>query len=227
MALLIVDPYNDFISEGGKLWPRLKETAEAVDCVKHMRQVVAAARAAGIRIFIAPHRRWREGDYADWQSLAPVQRGAAASKVFAEGTWGGDFHPDFQPAPGDIVASQHWASSGFANTDLDLLLKKHGISKVVVIGLRANTCIESTVRHAVELGYDVTLVRDAIASFGWDEMKAALEVNLPLYASALVSTEELVAGFRERVGLESRLATVREREHEVSTGSAVGAELEH
>jgi nicotinamidase-related amidase len=192
-ALLVVDPYNDFISEGGKLWPRLKEVAEAIDCVAHMRQVLDGARKAGIRIFFAPHRRWREGDYAGRQFLAPVQRGAAAAKVFAEGTWGGEFHPDFQPAPGDIVASEHWASSGFANTDLDLLLKEHGVSKVVVIGLRANTCIESTVRQAVELGYEVTLVRDAVASFNWDEMKAALEVNLPLYASAVVSTEDLLA----------------------------------
>jgi nicotinamidase-related amidase len=194
-ALLIVDPYNDFISEGGKLWPRLKAVAEAVDCVTHMREVVEAARRAGIRVFFAVHRRWREGDYAGWQSLAPVQRGAAAGKVFAAGTWGGEFHPDFQPEPGDIVASEHWASSGFANTDLDLLLKKHGLSKLIVIGLRANTCIESTVRHAVELGYEVTLVRDAIASFSWDEMRAAIEVNLPLYATAIVTTEELLTAF--------------------------------
>jgi nicotinamidase-related amidase len=192
-ALLVVDPYNDFISEGGKLWPRLKEVAQAVDCVTHMRQVLEAARKAGIRVFFAPHRRWREGDYAGWQSLAPVQRGAAAAKVFAEGTWGGEFHPDFQAAHGDIVASEHWASSGFANTDLDLLLKELGLSKVIVIGLRANTCIESTVRQAVELGYEVTLVRDAVASFSWDEMKAALDVNLPLYANAVVTTEELLA----------------------------------
>jgi hypothetical protein len=104
-------------------------------------------------------RRWREGDYAGWQSLAPVQRGAAAAKVVAEGTWGGEFHPDFQAAHGDIVASEHSASSGFANTDLDLLLEELGLSKVIVIGLRANTCMESTVRQAVELGYEGTLVR--------------------------------------------------------------------
>jgi ureidoacrylate peracid hydrolase len=35
-ALLLIDPYNDFISEGGKLWDRLKTVAEANDCVPHM-----------------------------------------------------------------------------------------------------------------------------------------------------------------------------------------------
>src|SRR5262249_17836895 len=35
-ALLVIDPYNDFISEGGKLWDRLKAVAEANNCVPHM-----------------------------------------------------------------------------------------------------------------------------------------------------------------------------------------------
>jgi len=35
-ALLVIDPYNDFISEGGKLWDRIKRVAEANDCVSHM-----------------------------------------------------------------------------------------------------------------------------------------------------------------------------------------------
>jgi hypothetical protein len=32
-ALLVVDPYNDFISDGGKIWPRIKPVAEASNCV--------------------------------------------------------------------------------------------------------------------------------------------------------------------------------------------------
>jgi ureidoacrylate peracid hydrolase len=68
------------------------------------------------------------------------------------------------PAPGEIVASEHWCSSGFANTDLDLQLKKHGVHQLIVIGLIAHTCIEATVRYAAELGYDVTVVRDALFS---------------------------------------------------------------
>ena len=45
-ALLVVDPYNDFISEGGKIWPRIKAVAEANDCVSNMLEVLNAARAA-------------------------------------------------------------------------------------------------------------------------------------------------------------------------------------
>ena len=48
-ALLVIDPYNDFISEGGKVWDRLSAVAEANNCVPHMLQVLNAARKAGLR----------------------------------------------------------------------------------------------------------------------------------------------------------------------------------
>ena len=111
---------------------------------------------------------------------------------FEFGTWGGEFRAEFVPAPGEIVASEHWCSSGFANTDLDLQLKKHGIHELIVIGLVAHTCIEATVRYAAELGYDVTVVKDAIADYSEEMMHAALEINLPNYASAIVTTKEIV-----------------------------------
>jgi len=84
-------------------------------------------------------------------------------------------------------------SSGFANTDLDLLLKRHGIHKIIAIGLIAHTCVEATVRFAAELGYDVTMIRDATADYSDVEMHAALDVNIPNYANAIVTTAEVVA----------------------------------
>ena len=97
------------------------------------------------------------------------------------------------PAPGEIVAQEHWCSSGFANTDLDLQLKKHGIHKLIVIGLIAHTCIEATVRFAAELGYDVTVVKDATADYSDEMMHVALDINIPNYANAVVTTGQVVA----------------------------------
>jgi nicotinamidase-related amidase len=191
-ALLVIDPYNDFISEGGKLWDRLKGVATANRCIPNMLQVLEAARKAGLRVFYALHHRYRPGDYETWASIAPVQKAARASKVFAEGTWGGALRDEFAPRPGDVVALEHWCSSGFANTDLDLLLKRHGIRRLVVIGLIAHTCVEATVRFAAELGYEVTVVRDATADYSDDHMHAALDVNIPNYATALVTARDLV-----------------------------------
>src|SRR5262249_17526153 len=115
-ALLVVDPYNDFISEGGKLWPLIKAVAVANDCVSNMLKVLNAARAAKLRVFYAMHHRYRAGDYETWTYIAPVQRSSWQHKSFEYGTWGGEFRAEFVPAPGEIVAQEHWCSSGFANT---------------------------------------------------------------------------------------------------------------
>jgi nicotinamidase-related amidase len=191
-ALLVIDPYNDFISEGGKLWDRVKRVAEANHCVPHMLQVLNVARDVRLRVFYALHHRYRPGDYETWKYIAPVQKAAWLHKTFEYGTWGGEVRREFEPQPGDVVAQGHWCSSGFANTDLDLQLKKHGIDKLIVIGLIAHTCVEATVRFAVELGYEVTLVKDATADYSDEEMYAALDVNIPNYASAVLTTDEIV-----------------------------------
>ena len=191
-ALLVIDPYNDFISEGGKVWDRLKAVAEANRCVPHMLQVLNAARKAELRVFYALHHRYRPGDYETWKYIAPIQKRAWLSKAFENGTWGGEIRSEFAPQPGETVALEHWGSSGFANTDLDLQLKRHGIHQLIVMGLIAHTCVEATVRYAAELGYEVTMVRDATADYSNEEMHAALDVNIPNYASAIVTAKEIV-----------------------------------
>jgi ureidoacrylate peracid hydrolase len=191
-ALLVIDPYNDFISDGGKVWNRIRDVAEANDCIPHMLQVLNAARDAGLRVFYAMHRRYRPGDYETWKYIVPIQKRAWERKPFEYGMWGGEIRAEFAPKPGEIVAMEHWCSSGFANTDLDLLLKKHGIHQLIVIGLIAHTCVEATVRYAAELGYEVTVVKDATADYSDKEMHAALDINMPNYASAIVTTTEIV-----------------------------------
>jgi nicotinamidase-related amidase len=192
VAILVIDPYNDFISEGGKFWGHLKTVAEANNCVPNMLRVLKAAREAKLRVFYPLHRRYRPGDYETWKYLAPIQKRTLSSKAFEYGTWGGEIRKEFEPQPGETVIHEHWGSSGFANTDLDLQLKKHGIHQLIVTGLIAHTCVEATVRFAFELGYEVTMVRDATADYSDIEMHAALDVNIPNYASAIVTTNEIV-----------------------------------
>ena len=196
-GLLLVDPYNDFLSEGGKLWPQLEAVATEIGLLDNLRAVVGAARAAGIQVFVVPHRRWREGNYANWNYLNAYQAGGIEAQMFAEGSWGGDWHPDFAPQANDVVVHEHWGQSGFANTDLDLQLKQHGITHVVPVGLLANTCIESTGRYAMELGYHVTLVRGATAAWTQEMVHVAHDVNGPTYAHAIVTHDEIVSAFKE------------------------------
>ena len=54
-ALLVIDPYNDFISEGGKVWDRLRVVAEANNCVPHV-SVECCAESGASRFLRAAYR---------------------------------------------------------------------------------------------------------------------------------------------------------------------------
>ena len=192
-ALLFIDPYNDFLSTGGKIWPLVADVAIQVGLLDNLRAVVTAVRGAGIRVFIVPHRRWEPGDFTRWDHATPYQVRSGEVQTFAKGTWGGEWHPEFAPQAEDILIKEHWGANGFANTDLDFLLKQNGIRRVILIGLIANTCVEGTARFATELGYHVTLVRDATAAFDKARMHAAHELNGPTFAHVILTAKELAA----------------------------------
>ena len=192
-GLLLVDLYNDLLSDGGKLWPKARAIAEAVDLLPHLRALVSAARRVGVVVFYVPHRRWREGDYDGWRHPGPSQTEVDRESIFGDGMWGGDWHPDLIPQPGDVVVEQHWGQNGFANTDLDFQLKQRGIEKIILGGVVANTCVEGTARYGAELGYHVTLVQDATAAFSPEAMHAAHGINGPTFAHAILTTDAVIA----------------------------------
>ncbi len=194
-ALLLIDPYNDFLADGGKLWPRVAATAAAAGLHERLKAVLSAARSAGIAVFIVPHHRFAPGDLDGFDHPTPYLQGSARALVFEKGGWGGEWQPDFAPQPGDVIVGEHWNSSGFANTDLDYRLKQRNVTHVILIGLIANTCVEATGRFASELGYHVTLVKDATAAFSDEALHAAHDLNGPTFAHAIESAETVIAAF--------------------------------
>ncbi len=202
-ALLLVDPFNDFLSEGGKLWGAVKTTAVANDTLAHLVALHEAAREHGIQVIYVPHHLTEAHDYENWQFKNAVHRGIERGRIFERGSWGGEFHPQLTPQEGDLVAGEHWTSSGFANTDLDMLLKQHGIDHVVIAGIRANTCVEATGRYAVELGYHTTLISDAIAAFSEAEMNATIAINFPTFGHGVLTTEAFIGSLGAAPGPDS------------------------
>jgi nicotinamidase-related amidase len=190
-GLLVVDPYNDFMTEGGKMYAMTKETADSVGFYENMRKLLPAIRNGGIQVFIVPHHRSHKDDFENWNHVNPAQVISKQMQNFAVDTWGGEWNEEFGPKPGDVIAQQHWAQNGFAGTDLNALLRQHGIEKIILVGFIANSCVEATARFGMELGYHVTLVTDATGAFDQSGMDAA-RTNSQLYAHASLTTEELI-----------------------------------
>jgi nicotinamidase-related amidase len=195
-ALLFVDPYNDFYDERGRFWGKLSETKAGAGLRERLKTMADAARAAGLKVFIVPHHRFGPGDLDGWAWPNPYQQRGANALAFERGAFGGEWYAPFAPQPGDVIVQEHWGSSGFASTDLDMLLKQHGITHLILIGLLANTCIEATGRFASELGYHVTLVTDATAAYTDEAMHAAHAINGPTYAHAVLPSARVIAALK-------------------------------
>jgi nicotinamidase-related amidase len=83
-ALLVIDPYNDFISEGGKFWDHMRHVAEANNCVPNTLQVLNAARKAELRVFYSLHRQYRPERLRDLEVHCARPEGSVVAN------WAGD-----------------------------------------------------------------------------------------------------------------------------------------
>jgi len=141
------------------------------------------------------HRQCEAGEFDGWKAVSGTHE-AMRDGLFEKGSWGAEIHPDLKPQGGDVMALEHWTSSGFANTDLDFLLKQHGIDHVVLAGMAANTCVEATGRYALELGYHVTYLSDAVATFSKEEQHAAVALNYHRAGHAVMTVDDFLALIR-------------------------------
>jgi nicotinamidase-related amidase len=74
-------------------------------------------------------------------------------------------HPTVNPRPGDLHIEKRW-SDAFRDTDLNALLRHAEVTRVVIVGAQTEYCVDTTVRRATSLGYDVVLVADGHTTSG-------------------------------------------------------------
>lgn len=229
-ALLVIDPVNDFLSEGGAGWELTKTTVKMNDVVGHLKRAIEGARAQGIPVLFGPMAYTQE-DYADeqLQRRSGINRLMFERRMFLAGSWGADFHPDLQPHENDTVLLPHKSCDVF-QTDLPEHLQRMGTTQLVIAGMSANLCCESTGRHAMEAGFDVTFLSDAIGASSIPEYEASIRLNYPLIANTVMTVEEFLAAIgispEGRVGVQPGDA-VRGSDHgEIGTVDKVVAATE-
>jgi nicotinamidase-related amidase len=195
-ALIVVDPFNEFLSRWGKMWSSVGATIKEVDLLSNLEKILDSARDVGMQVVYAPHHRWQPGSFSDKKYLHPSQALQIAFKAFPRKGFGGQYYKGLEPKQGDIIASEHTCSSGFAETDLHDQLQEIGITHLILVGMATNSCIEATARSAVDLGYHVTLVTDAVAAFSPKEHHATVTEIYPMIAHAVLDSNEVVAALQ-------------------------------
>ena len=199
-ALLVIDPVNDFLHEDGAAWEMTKSTVKKNDVVAQLARLAAGARQAGVPVIFGP-MAYTEEDYAEhhWHRRSGINRLMFENRMFLAGSFGADFHADIQPQPGDIILEPH-KGTDVMRTDLPAHLERLGITHLVLAGMTANLCVESTGRHASELGYDVTFLSDAIGAESLPAYEASIHVNYPLIGNAVMEVDDFLAGISPGAG---------------------------
>lgn len=194
-GVLIIDPVNDFLSEGGKAYPLVEEELVKIGTVTNLRRLIEGARKRQIPLFFAP-MAYPEEDYTTWRHLSGIHQAMYDNRMFEAGSWGADFHPDLQPQAGEFVILPHKNIDVFATTDLDTQLRQHDVEYAVIAGMAANVCVESTLRAGMERGYHVTAIKDATAAVGGMEAyEAAVKFDYPLICHAVSTAAEFLEEF--------------------------------
>jgi nicotinamidase-related amidase len=204
-ALVITDPQNDFLSPEGVTWGVVGESVTANDTVKHIGQILKAAKKNDIPVFVSPHYYFPTDD--GWKFGGAVETMMHGINMFSRqgplnldgfSGSGADWLAEYKPYIEDgktIVTSPHKVYGPESN-DLILQLRKRGMDKVILAGMSANLCVESHLRELLEAGFEVAVVTDATAAAiipddGLDGYQAAL-TNFRFLANDLWTSEEAV-----------------------------------
>ena len=202
-AMVVIDPQIDFMSPKGAAWDVVGESVTEQKLVPHLLQLFAATKRAGMTVAISPHYYYPHDH--NWKFQAPAESVQHKLGMFERkgnlnldgfrGS-GADFMPEFAPYIEDdqtIIASTH-KLYGPQSNDLMLQLRKQGIDKIILTGMASNLCVESHLREFLERGFEVVVVRDAIAGPklpDGDGYGSAL-VNIRYIANAVWTTDEVL-----------------------------------
>ena len=170
--LIALHYQNDVLHAEGRIRVGLGDNDRArLDLIDGAARLLDGARQRGwpiihVRVAYRP-------DYADLIQNAPILRNVAAIGAVQEGSWGAAFHERLSPLNSEFVVT-HNRINAFYGSTLETLLRQLQTGHLVIAGVATHSVVESTVRHAVDCGFEVIVVADACASAAPQAHQASL-----------------------------------------------------
>jgi nicotinamidase-related amidase len=194
-AMFVTDPQNDFLSENSPAWGLVGPTVIKHNVVEKEKTLKALAMELDMPVFYSTHM-YTPKDFENWKSLNGIDKVMFENHMFAQNTWGHDFHPELKPDSNTIVMNPHKGLSNFWTGDAAIQLRQYGIETIVLYGMSANMCVESHARDAIENGFDVIIVADATAAAGDAAYEAAV-TDFEFLAHEVVTTKQIIKRLKD------------------------------
>jgi nicotinamidase-related amidase len=187
-ALLALHYQNEVLHRDGKIRLGVADDARRAGVIAAAGRLLAAARAGGVPVV---HVRIAfRADFADVIQNCALFRNVVRSGACVEGSWGAAFHDGLGPLAGEYVI-KHSRVNAFHGAPLDEALRLLDTRRLIVAGVATNSVVETTVRHAADVGYAIIVAQDACAASD-PALHGASLANMALLAEVL-DVEAVVA----------------------------------
>jgi ureidoacrylate peracid hydrolase len=192
-ALIVTDVQNGFVSEGGSYDLLGMEVSHYKEVIPKIRDLIIMCRSARIPVFYTQAVREASGIdlLTKTHKILPKSREERIMKrpICIRGTWDADIVEDIKPMEGDHVVIKR-RDSAFHDTEIGVWLRSIGVDTLIFCGIDTSICVETSLRDAFNLGYDVILVSDATASSNRKHYESTLE-NVKDYYGIVMELGEL------------------------------------
>jgi ureidoacrylate peracid hydrolase len=213
-ALLVVDVQNGFISKGGSYDLLGMDTSSYRQVVPRIKELIDLCRENSIPVFYTQAVRESSGIdlLTKTHKILPKSREERIMKkpICVRGTWDADIVAEVAPQPGDHVVIKR-RDSAFHDTEIKVWLSSLGIDTLIFSGIDTSICVETSLRDAFNLGYDVVLISDATVSNNRKHYESTIDnikdyyglvMNLTEFSSYLKQHE--VSPIKNYIGTEPR-----------------------
>lgn len=193
-AVIVCDMQNDFGATGGMFQRAGIDISAIQAAVGPTKRVITAARRVGMPVIYlkmgfrpdlsdagAPDspNRLKHMFFGGIGNAVHAPDGTA-SRTLIRDTWSTAIIRELEPAPNDIVMYKH-RFSGFYQTELEAVLKKHAVKNLIITGCTTSVCVESTIRDAMFRDFSCVLLADCSAEpIGSDLPRTNHEASLLL-----------------------------------------------
>jgi ureidoacrylate peracid hydrolase len=192
-ALLVIDVQNGFVSKGGSYDLLGMETSNYREVIPKIRDLINLCKNVRIPIFYTQAVRESSGIDLLTRShkILPKSREERIKKkpICVRETWDAEIVDEIKPSEGDHVVIKR-RDSAFHDTEIGVWLRSLKIDTLIFCGIDTSICVETSLRDAFNIGYDVVLISDATASNNKKHYESTLE-NVKGYYGIVMDIQEL------------------------------------
>ena len=192
-ALLVIDVQNGFVSKGGSYDLLGMETSNYREIIPKIRDLINLCKNVSIPIFYTQAVRESSGIDLLTRShkILPKSREERIKKkpICVRETWDAEIVDEIKPSENDHVVIKR-RDSAFHDTEIEVWLRSLKIDTLIFCGIDTSICVETSLRDAFNIGYDVILISDATASNNKKHYESTLE-NVKGYYGLVMDIKEL------------------------------------